>query len=684
MKKYSVFSFQFLVFSFFIRRLRRLLEFFKLGAPHSDAGKKYSVFSFQFSGKNLGPRAASPLLTQETFPASECGEPRNLKLGAQASRLFNLRETLPASECGAPGMPQVIQPRDLRSPLRILAVLAFFLCFSLPAEKLEFAGILGNSGEQGKSLVDFSLKRNTKLDDGLGIVYDKHGTLWSSAGTGQINRYSLDGRLLAKFYYQANSNTHMDRMTFCDDKIMILANKSLFVLDINAEPESSAKKLDLKVKRIGMSNVKGLFPALSENKEILLVKNDGSVSKKYSINEEPWDLFLTDENTVNLKMGSSFRTIKDGKLIEEDNPLKFPGTNMQKIGKNWYAHAWHGTIKRLDENMGPDPGIVLGGSSGSFIGHLAGNYEVNQGTAIAKINKNLYAVAGAGSIIHLMEWRTKERNFNLLRRIGPLSQVQGSLAMDEDGRILVPNGTWHWTDGPDTPLHHSTGREGNGQVAFLNGNIAVGGCYIYGSMASIAYGKLTWEQSSIHDRDKKYGFMKNTTGFTILKKDARNVAYFIDNKGNTCRLQINALGKPEKKLGTFKLSVKTPVKSWTTFAKINDDKVLAGGDGFVIEFNTSNSSEWKETKRWKNFSSDSFGNQIYINADKNNLWISDSERHRVLCFDLQGKLIAKYGKIDAAGDDFSHLKSPTAIAGNSKRVVVYDQGNQRLVKLQLK
>lgn len=560
----------------------------------------------------------------------------------------------------------------------------FFFTFSISAQKLEFSGILGNSGEQGKTLAAFSLDRSQKLDDGLGIIYDKFGTLWTSAGAGQINRYALDGRLLAKFHYPKKRNTHLDRMLLCDDNIIIFADKTLFSLDLNAVPGSSARQLDLKVKRTGLSNVKGLFPAISENNELLLVNAKGEISQRISLKEEPWDLFLADENTVNLKIKDHFRTVKNAKLLDEENPQKFPGTNMQKIGTNWYAHAWHGTIKRLDENMGPDPGIVLGGSSGSFIGHLAGNYEVNQGTAIAKINKNLYAVGGAGNIIHLMEWRTKERNFELLRRIGPLSQLRGSLAMDEDGRILVPNGNWLWTDGPDTPLRNSTGREGNGQVAFLNGNTAVGGSYIYGSMPALSYGKLSGELKNIHDRSNKYGFMKDMTAFTVLKKDGHHVAFFTNSKGDTCRLQLNPEGNAEKKLGTFKLSVKTPVKKWTGFAKISDDKVLAAGDGFVIEFNTVNSSEWNENKRWKNFSSDSFGSQIHICSDKKMLWVSDTERHRVLCFSLQGKLIATYGKKDAAGDDFSHLSSPTAIAGSSNRVVVYDEGNQRLVKLLLK
>lgn len=619
----------------------------------------HSVFNKKYSNNNSQERR-TPVKQKKT-------------LGPQVASLLTTLNKLPASECPAPRRHTI---------LSLLLLLIFTT--STQAQKLEFAGILGNSGEQGKSLANFSLDRPQKLDDGMGIIYDKLGTLWASAGGGQINRYSLDGRLLASFTYPASGHSHTNNMLLCDDKIIIFSKGTLFSLPVDATPGSAATKLSIKVKTIGHSNSPGVFPALTDNKEIFLVKSDGSIkSKIVTLKDEPWNIFLQKDGTINYVHRGLFRTIKNGKLIEEANPLKFPGSNMQKIGKNWYAHAWHGTIKRLDDNMAPDPGIVLGGSSGSFIGHLAGNYEVNQGKAMARINKNLYAIGGAGNIIHLMEWKEKEGRFELLRRIGPLSQVNGSLAMDEDGRILIPNGNWLWSDSPDTPLRNSTGREGNGQVSFIN-DIAIGSSYIYGSSPALSYGKLSGELKTVHDPSKKYGFMKSTTGFTVLKKGGKHIAYFTNGKGNTSRLQVNYLGQPEKKLGSFKLSVKTPVKSWTTFAKINDDKVLAGADGYVIELDTSNASTWKETKRWKNFSSDSFGSEIHISADKNNLWVADSERHRILCFDLLGKLLTTYGKKDAAGADFTHFKTPTAISGNSKRVVVYDEGNQRLVKLELK
>ena len=39
--------------------------------------------------------------------------------------------------------------------------------------------------------------------------------------------------------------------------------------------------------------------------------------------------------------------------------------------------------------------------------------------------------------------------------------------------------------------------------------------------------------------------------------------------------------------------------------------------------------------------------------------------------------------VDGPGDDLSHLSHPQAIAARDSRAVVYDSGNQRLMKLSL-
>ena len=616
--------------------------------------KKSSLFSFQCSeSMHLGPRAASPLLECTTYPALECGAPR---------------KTIPGSRTASP----------------LLFILLLLFSATTFAETLQFSGTIGNTGESGKSLVHFSDNRSPKFEDGLGVVYDKYGTLWSTAGLDQVNRYALDGRFINSYKVPNKSRSHMDRMIDCGDTIIFLLRDELYSLSIDAKPGSEAVKIDGKYKVIGFTEMTDKFPAVNEKEELVTVGLDGKETVITKLGKMPFFLFMQKDGTVNLAIDGRFRTVKNCKLIEDENAPKLQGDAMQKFDNNWYVHAWHGTIKRYDESIAPDPGIVLGGSSGSFIGHLIGNYELNRGRAMAKINNNLFAVGGAGNVIHLMEWKEKETRFELVRRIGSLAEVNGSLALDSEGRILVPYGNWNWDDAPGTPLRNSTGRAGNGQVAFMDNSNVVTGSLIYGNSPAWSYGEMTGELKSYHDSKKVFKFQNNVSGLTVLKKEGKIISYYLNGKGEGHRLHIDGEGKPKEYLGTFKMTTNSPVKKWTSFAKVNNDKIIAAGDGFVIEFDASGSTEWKELKRWKNFTSDSFGNEIHISIDKDYFWVADTERHRILCFDHNQKLIATYGEKDTVGDDLQHFKKPTTIFGNSHRVVVYDEGNQRLMKFEVK
>ena len=72
---------------------------------------------------------------------------------------------------------------------------AWLLHTTVFAAELRNAGILGNSGEQGATLVRFGEKPAM----GLGVVLDPQGGLWDRGGDGALNRYALDGRLLGSW-----------------------------------------------------------------------------------------------------------------------------------------------------------------------------------------------------------------------------------------------------------------------------------------------------------------------------------------------------------------------------------------------------------------------------------------------------------------------------------------------------
>ena len=63
--------------------------------------------------------------------------------------------------------------------------------------------------------------------------------------------------------------------------------------------------------------------------------------------------------------------------------------------------------------------------------------------------------------------------------------------------------------------------------------------------------------------------------------------------------------------------------------------------------------------RWSTFAPDRLGGRISISTDAGRLWVSDTERHRVLVFDISsGKLLASFGAADKPGDDLQSLSSP--------------------------
>jgi hypothetical protein len=116
------------------------------------------------------------------------------------------------------------------------------------------------------------------------------------------------------------------------------------------------------------------------------------------------------------------------------------------------------------------------------------------------------------------------------------------------------------------------------------------------------------------------------------------------------------------------------------------DTLIAAGDGFVIEL-AREGENWQETRRWNSWgagAAQNFGGPIWLSADAGKLWVSDSARHRVVCFDLaSGHELAAFGARDAAGDDLARLNAPRVIAARGPRAVVCDSGNQRLIKLQI-
>ena len=132
----------------------------------------------------------------------------------------------------------------MKSIFLILAGAAF--CFTqcdTRAAQITCAGVLGNSGEQGQTLVRFG----SAPANGLGTVYDETGSLWDRGGDGVLNRYALDGRLLRlpTKSRRAMSRCTNDRITRVGNNLRYTSDISgkLYKLPLDAAPDAAADSI---------------------------------------------------------------------------------------------------------------------------------------------------------------------------------------------------------------------------------------------------------------------------------------------------------------------------------------------------------------------------------------------------------------------------------------------------------
>jgi len=249
-------------------------------------------------------------------------------------------------------------------------------------------------------------------------------------------------------------------------------------------------------------------------------------------------------------------------------------------------------------------------------------------------------------------------------------------------------GSWEWNDRPDTPLRcgvNTPEHPGIGQAVMLENDQMVAPGLLWGKPTLYA-GTLDNEVKT-YRYEKDFSLKKEFCGTAAYKDGGKLVLLVVSKKGAAQAYEIASNGEFRADLGEVTLQTTTPVKEWTSLAMKDAGVLLAAGDGQVLEF-ARDGKNWKEAKRWNSWGGggeEKFGTRIWITADAGRVWVSDRERHRVLAFDAaSGKPLATFGKADQKGADLSTLAEPQVIAARGERAVVYDSGNQRLVKLVLK
>jgi sugar lactone lactonase YvrE len=538
-------------------------------------------------------------------------------------------------------------------------LLSGFLFHAAAAGELRFAGALGNSTE---SVAAFA----GKTAPGMGPVFDDESAIWERGGSTRLNRYALDGRLLASFDLPESQNRD-DQLTRVGNRLLLKLGRAIYTLALDAAPGTKPQRLEVAAEVMSSSACEGRVVLFDKNAGELFWFDPATGSRTPLAKPEGdvTGLHVGEDGTVFVFGGNQVRAWKDGQPVS-GFPKEFRGERPQKIGDHWFSHTWHGTINRMNDQFEPEPGVVLGGASGSFIGYLPQSADLTNGRGLVRVRDDVFAVSGLGGVVQLLTWNSQEQRFEVSRRLGALTGLTG-VALDAAGNIWTPRGSWRWKDTAEAP--HSIGDkepEVTAQPVVLGGKTL---CLLkkHYQYVQLARGPLIdaggWsrlETQGVPD----FELPESVTGAAAVIEGERRRLVVATREGAAFELGIGNEGQLAGKPAPVSLPGLTECTSLAWFG----GRLLAAGRGAVIVYEPAGANGWKEVSRLSDLGS----GELFVHSDGNRLGVSDAAGGRVHLLDSLTSMLASYDGLASPG--------PLAVAGD--RVAVYESGRQRLVRLE--
>jgi hypothetical protein len=566
---------------------------------------------------------------------------------------------------------------------------------SAPAPtKICFAGVLGNSGAAGATLVKYpdQGRYEQARQNGLGI--DSSGFLWAFSGITGIACYAPDGRQIASHALPPALHRGWKVLALVDDTLVLLGGGRLWTLPLPVPAGTLPEDIKLPAKALSLNGVGGRVAYITPEREVrlLTVNTRETVSRGFlPEGTRDVDVALLPDGTI--YVGRAMRITPEGKQVE----VNIPGNgSLQWANGYLYTFAWHTTIQRLDTSGAPDPGVVYGGSSGAFIGTLPKDGEMNGPSGIVHLGGDRYAATGEQGIIHILQWDASKRAFARMRRIGAIHRAAG-LGIDRQGRVWWNCGYWNWTDGPAALPRNTTWTTSRvhdqWQIAFLDSG-AMTGLAVLRDEPALIRNVVDFSNSYERGGDSRYdreglkniqGLPEHATGAAVLGKPGNEEVLVVDARGTGVRLRVDANGNARGERARITLKLKRSGTSAISSLAVHpgSGNLVATDGNAIVELRPDGDSFEEATRHtgWGQIASTQFGSRLWLDMDGDMIWASDAENNRVVLLLLRDSRLGFLAMFEG-NEESGPLDQPQRISARAGRAVVLDRGNQRLIKLE--
>ena len=623
----------------------------------------------------------------------------------------------------------------------LLAALLVAAPCSARGDGIELVGVVGNSGVAGADLL-----RVTTDSSPSGIHVDRDMCLWFSVGDALVHT-TLDGRLLERFplapacraitgptlaalngtlYFfgaqpkapaarpgsrQPASHAALFGLPMKPGATVALVRAFPEIADhmvgrIAAQPLDGALLVGLPVPSEGKVEEAGLFRLDPRNgelreafplrarrisgiavdparREIYLGGYFGKVVTSKSHHPNVCEILRLDATGRELARADVFGM--------EAIPSEFRGMISLADDSVWDV-AWYGFLGRLDRQLRYAPGKITGWNQEMPFPCQIVGFGESAGAGASQVRPLVMSMM-EHQHVYLARWNPEEQRIELALRIGALGAVH-SLNLSAEGWLSVATPGiqlwWRWSDGPANPP-----RFGNVGAALTSGifngetltALAMPRGYDEGrtqvKITAARFSPTTARDSCTPDYGRSLPFFAPagyaaTEAGAAYASDRRTRTIWRTRTGGLARIPVADLWKP--------MSLSPELQSpGEVVALANGD--LAVADGAAVVILRPDGAQLSHVERFEACGprpEDRFGPGLHLAGDGVNLVIADTSRHRIAWLDVQGRRQGQFGETDTPGDDLAHVSAPTCAAVVHDRLVVYDSGNQRLLKLMLR